>query len=292
MASIIALKKIVVTLLTKHLFLQTMQLNMIRNYFLLFTISGILFSACNNNSPNTETVAAPTEEKQLRDAIAQYPDSLLLTENLIQYFRDNSNFGQAIAETEKAIQKDTGNARLWDIKATLLFQNADTINAIKAFEKAISVDPQPSYKISLGLIYAQIKNAKALELADALLKDPEAKAGKQASFIKGFYYSYKGDYQNAISYFDTCLALDYTYIDAYKEKAICLYNITKYKEAIQSLEKALALQSTFDEAYYWMGRCYEKLGDRKEAITNYQNAIQIDPEYTEAKDALAKLGGN
>ncbi len=263
---------------------------MTKKNFLLFIIIGILLSACNNASTNTTEIATPAMEKELRNAIAKNPDSLLLTENLIQYFRDNGNFGQAIAETNLAIKKDTANARLWDIKATLYFQNADTINAIKAFEKVISIDPQPAYKISLGLTYAQTKNPKALKLAEELLKDPFAKASKQAQFIKGFYYSYIGEYQHAIAVFDSCLKLDYTYIDAYKEKAICLYQLTKYNEAIQSLEKALALQSTFDEAYYWMGRCYEKLGDKKQAIMNYQNAIQIDPEYAEAKDALGKLG--
>ena len=260
--------------------------------FLLFIIAGFLLPACNNASTNTENAATPVMEKQLRDAMAKYPDSVLLTETLIQYFRDNSNFEQAISETDKAIQKDTANDRLWDIKATLHFQNKDTANAIQALEKAISIDPQPAYAISLGLTYAQTKNAKALVLADALLKDTLAKAAKEALFIKGFYYSYKGEFKNAISFFNACLAIDYKNIDAYKEKAICQYNLENYKEAIQSLEKALALQSTFDEAYYWMGRCYEKIGDKKEAITNYQNAIQIDPEYAEAKGALAKLGVN
>ncbi len=250
----------------------------------------IYCTACNNTESNADTSSIPTQEKQLRDSVSKYPDSLLLKENLIQYFRENSNYGQAIAETEKAIQNNSGSARLWDIKATLYFLNKDTVNAAKAFEKAIAIEPQAVYKISLGLIYAQTKNATALTLADDLLKDSSTKAGKQAQFIKGFYYSYLGDYQKAISFFNTCLAMDYTYTDAYKEKAICLYNLTKYKEAIESLEKAVALQSTYDEAYYWLGRCYEKINQPKDAIMNYQAAIQIDPDYAEAKDRLARLG--
>lgn len=251
-------------------------------------IASLTIVSCSNTS-NQTAKSIPEEEKSLRDMIAAHPDSLLLKENLIQYFRDNSNFGQALEETDKAIQKDTASARLWDIKATLHFLNKDTGNATKAFEKAISIDPQPVYKISLGLIYAQTKSAKAIALADALLQDTAARAGKQAEFIKGFYYSYMGDYPKAISFFDTCLATDYTYTDAYKEKAICLYNLAKYKEAIQSLEKAVALQSTYDEAYYWLGRCYEKLNQPKDALSNYQTALQIDPDYAEAKEALAGL---
>ena len=263
---------------------------MIKNIFLFFIVISIYLTACNNDSTNTEQASVPTEEKQLRDAITHYPDSFVLKENLIQYFRNNINFGQAIIETERLIQKDTSNARLWDIKATLYFEKTDTINAIKAFERAIAIDAQPEYIMSLGSLYAETKNSLALVMADFLLQAPKAKAAKQALFIKGLYYSYTGDNEKAISFFDRCLALDYTNIMAYREKGICLYNTAKYKEAIQTLEKAVALQSTYDEGYYWMGRCYEKLNKPKEAIRNYQTALEIDHDYAEAKDALRRLG--
>lgn len=263
---------------------------MIKNILLFFIGICICLTACNNASTNTETSSIPTGEKQLRDAVTQHPDSLLLKENLIQYFRENSNFGQAIIETENALKKDTTNARLWDIKATLYFENTDTINAIKAFEKAITLNAQPEYIMSLGSLYAQTKNPLALVMADGLLQAPKAKATKQALFIKGLYYSYIGENKKAISFFDNCLALDYTNIMAYREKGICLYNMNQYKEAIQVLEKAVALQSTYDEGYYWLGQCYEKLNQPKEAIRNYQTAVEIDHDYAAAKDALKRLG--
>ena len=264
---------------------------MAKNFFLFFSIIivSLALVKCNNAATDTAPSIVPAAEKQLRDAITEHPDSFALTENLIKYFSDNSNFGQAIAEADKAIQKDTSNAKLWDIKSILYFLNKDTMNAIKSLERAIRIDPQPSYKISLGLTYAQVKNPKAIEMADELLTDTQAKASKQAAFIKGFYYSYMDDYQKSISFFDTCLAIDYTYIDAYKEKAICLYNLGKYTDAIESLKKATALQSSYDEGYYWLGRCYQKLNQQDDAIKNYEMALQIDPDYAEAKDALSKM---
>lgn len=222
--------------------------------------------------------------------VAQYPDSLLLTENLVQYFRENGNYGAAIAETDNAIKKDTANDRLLDIKATLHFENGDTLNAIKAYEKAIDINPNPEYIISLGSMYAQTRNPLALALADALLQTPAANAQMQAIFIKGLYYNYTGEKSKAIYYFDNCLKLDYRYIMAYREKAICLFDLAKYNEAVDVLQKALIIQKTFDEGYYWMGRCYEKLDKRTDAIENYQLALQIDPNYLEAKDALGRLG--
>ena len=202
-----------------------------------------MLSDCNNASTNTENAATPVMEKQLRDAMAKYPDSVLLTETLIQYFRDNSNFEQAILETNKAIQKDTANARLWDIKATLHFQNKDTANAIEALEKAISIDPQPAYAISLGLTYAQTKNAKALVLADALLKDTLAKAAKEALFIKGFYYSYKG-----------ALALQSTFDEAYYWMGRCYEKIGDKKEAITNYQNAIQIDPEYTEAKFALAK--------------------------------------
>ena len=262
---------------------------MTKNIFISFTSICICLTACNNSTNNIDEVTMQSKEKLLRDSIAQFPDSLLLKENLVQYFRGNGNFTQAIGETEKFIQKDTANARLWDMKATLYFETGDTVNTIKAFEKAISIDAQPEYLMSLGSLYAQTKNPMALTLADELLKTP--KADKQALFIKGLYFSYTSDNPKAISFFDNCLALDYRNVMAYREKAICLYNMANYKEAIESLDKAVALQSTYDEGYYWLGRCYEKLNQLKEAAISYQTALQIDPDYAEAKEGLARVNG-
>lgn len=253
----------------------------------------LLFS-CNDHSTTEkkELTNLPVAEKQLKDLITQFPDSLLLKENLIQYYRDNGNYGNAIAATDNALRKDSLNARLWDIKATLHFENADTMNAIHSLERAIEIFPAPEYIISLGPLYAQTKNPLALALADGLLGSPKANAEPQALFIKGLYYSAVGDKIKAISFFDKCLSLNYNDLFAYREKAICLYDMGKYNEAVELLQRSVTVQSTFDEGYYWMGRCYEKLGKRKEAIDNYRLALQIDPDYIEATDALSKMGAN
>jgi tetratricopeptide (TPR) repeat protein len=114
----------------------------------------LTFISCNNNTAETKK-HYPEKEQQLKNLITRYPDSILLKENLIQYFRENGNYGAAIATTNEALNKDSLNDRFLDIKATLSFENGDTINAIRAFEKAIAINPQPEYIISLGSLYAQ-----------------------------------------------------------------------------------------------------------------------------------------
>lgn len=258
---------------------------------LLFSLVCIIFLtaiSCNNNDKKNGA-AIPEPEKQLRKLISQYPDSLLLKEDLVQYFRDNGNYSKAITETEIALKKDSLNARLLNIKATLHFENGDTLRAIQSFEKAVSINPLPEYILSLGSLYAATKNPMALAMADAMLQARTSNAQQQSLFIKGQYLSNIGEKVKAISFFNACLKIDYRDLFAYREKAICLYDLGKYATALDELKKAVTIQKTFDEGYYWMGRCYEKLGNKKEAINNYQLALQIDPNYVEAKEAIIKL---
>lgn len=255
--------------------------------FLLFTAT--LINACNNPSTDSSD-NLPEKEKNLKESITNHPDSFLLKEKLIQYYRESGNFGQAISETKKFISSDSTNDRLWDIIATLYFENGDTTLSIQSFERAIDIKAHPEYILSLGSLYAQTKNPLALAMADALMIAKKANAEYQALFIKGLYYSYNNEKEKAINYFDQSIAYNYTNMLAYREKAICLYDLGKYVEGLKTLEKAVTLQNSFEEGYYWMGRCYEKMGETAAAIESYKTALEFAPDYIEAKDALSKLG--
>lgn len=254
---------------------------------------GCLAFSCNNNTPekNNEPshLNSATELKKMAD---QFPDSLQLIEQLIQYYRDEGIYDSAIMVTDLAIKRDSQVARLWDIKATLHYENRDTLNSIRSFEKAISIYPLPEYVISLGTLYAQTKNPKAIALADALIVADKSKAEKEAIFIKGLYYNYIGNKNKAIVLFDSCIRKDYTYMFAYREKAIALYDMGKYNDAVEVLNKAITVQNNFEEGYYWLGLCFEKLNRIQDAIQSYHTALMYDKDYVEARDALKRLGVN
>ena len=233
--------------------------------------------------------AMPSKEKELLQAVKQFPDSALMVENLVQYYRENGNYSQALGSINTALSIDSANARFWDIKATLHFEEADTMAAIKAFENSVNLYPQPDVIISLGVLYAQTRNALALAMADALLIANKAEAQKEAYFIKGLYHSNTGDKTLAISFFDKCIQLNYSFMEAYREKGIALYDQGKYKEALAVLDKAVTLQNGFDEGYYYKGRCFEKLNKIPEAIEMYERALMYDKDYVEAKEALGRL---
>lgn len=250
----------------------------------------ILLAACNGaDSTKVETSSTVSQEQYYKEAIAKYPDSLLLKEQLIQYYRDTADYEHAIAIANDAIKKDSLNDRLWDIKGTLYFENEDTLNAARSFETAFRINPEPRYLVLLGSIYAQTKNKRALAIADLLLQTNIAEIKKQAFFIKGLYHNYTGEKEMAISFFDKCLSMDYTFMLGYREKAIALYDMGRYDDAVTVLDKAVTLQNNFDEGYYWLGRCLEQLGKPTDAIEEYKTALRYTPDYVEAKMALERL---
>lgn len=261
---------------------------------LAYSVLLMTIISCNNqdhDKKNTEITAqqADGREKILQDSILKFPDSLLLKEQLIQYYRDNADYSKAIATTNDALRTDSLNDRLWDIKGTLYFENEDTLSAIRSYETAAAINPQPRYIIMLGSLYAQTKNTKALMMADILLQNKIEGIEKEALFIKGLYYNFAGDKNKAMSFFDKCLNLDYTYMLAYREKGIALYDLGRYNDAITVLDKAVTLRNNFDEGYYWLGRCLEKLNKPNDAIEEYKTALMYAPDYIEAKEALTRL---
>src|SRR5690242_13938141 len=193
---------------------------MMRNKKFFAGIMATLFLiACNQGD---KTINPPQTSDQntiesIKEQIKQHPDSLMLKEDLIEAYRNSGYYDSAISIADQEILKDSGSAYLWNIKASLYFENNDTINAINSLKRAIDIYPLPDYLVALGTVYAEIKNKNSLEIANNLLHSNKTKYGKDAYFIKGLYYNYINEPAKAISNLDSCLRLDFTYMYAYRE---------------------------------------------------------------------------
>jgi len=261
-------------------------------YILVISFALLLLCSCNENKKQTKASKdsnATSKEEILKAAIKEYPDSLKLLQNLAAYYLEVQNYDAALSQINSAIAKDSNNAELYDNQSIIYAEKADTANAIKSLEKAVDILAAPQYIISLGALYAQSKNPQALAMADALLFANKAGAEKEAYFIKGLYFSYVNEKEKAIPFFDKCISINYTFMDAYLEKGIALYDLKKFSEAATVLQKAVTIQNNYDKGYYYLGRCFEKLNNKEDAIQAYQMALTYDPNYIEAKDALGKL---
>lgn len=263
-----------------------------------FTICIMLVSCQNNNtiSENAQTkadsTAAPTAI--IEKAIKAYPDSLQLIAKLADLQEENGQLDLALSTIDKGLQRDSTAAIFHNRKASLLLSKGDTSGAISGLLKSLSYAPeQTDIHVELGFLYAAQKKKNALMVADFLLTQTDQPALQtQARFMKGVYYVNTGDKKNALLNFNECIINDYTFIDAYMEKGILLYNDKKYSDAQKSFEKALTISNTHAEAYFWTGKCLEALNKKEEALDYYKKTIGLDGKITEAAEGIKRLTGN
>ncbi|MCO6496307.1 MAG: tetratricopeptide repeat protein [Chitinophagaceae bacterium] len=261
--------------------------------YLRIIFSGLLIlfiSSCTGNEEESAQLRlSQATIEDLEAAVNKYPDSAIIIQELIQAYHKRDNYDSAIALAERTIRRDTGNSYMWNVLASLKFESSDTLGAIDALQHAINDFPLPEYYVALATIYAGMKDKNALYITDYLLDSTSTSNWDDAYFIKGFYYNCAGKPQEAIPYLDSCLASNYTYMYAYREKAIALYDMKKYEEAVKVLNRAVTIQNNYEEGYYWLGKTYEKLNKKDSAIESYQFALLYDKEFPEAREALDRL---
>lgn len=251
-----------------------------------------LFSCDHKDLKSTPIAESKNPEESIFKQIDKYPDSLLLKENLIQMYRENEDYNNAIKTINDFLKKDSINGRLWNMKAVLHFENGDTLKSIESFEKELNYLSSATDSISLATLYAETKNPKAIEITTQLKKTYLSKYDKETEFINGLYNYYNNNFINAVVHYEKCIGIDYTFMEAYREKAICLISQNKIKEAIATLNKAVILKNNFDEGYYYLGICYEKIKNVELAKQSYGKALFYSPDYIEAKQALEKLNNS
>ena len=110
-----------------------------------------------------------------------------------------------------------------------------------------------------------------------------------AAFIEGVYYARTGSKEKAMNAFNTCIANDLNYTEAYMEKGFLYYDDKKISEALQVFQTLVKVKNTYADGYYWSAKCYEALNNKTEAIAYYQKSLVLDPKLKEAGEALKRL---
>lgn len=217
-----------------------------------------------------------------------FPDSALLQEQLIQFYRDSGQYEKAMEHTARMLEKDSMHPRWSYILATLACEKGDSTAAIEILDRALSLFPERRSLILLGILLARKGDKKALVLAEQL-KSASMQGSAEGYFIAGTYLAAVGEKEKAIIEFDRSLNERYSFMEAYREKALLLMELQKYEEALNVLNKAITINNDFEEGYYYRGRCLEKTGRKEEAAESYRMALLYDPQYEEARQALENI---
>lgn len=248
----------------------------------------LLFTGCSENKVQ-QTGAHPVGEN------STHADTLLSDSARLQQIEQLVQKGapqQALPQIEQLLQKDSSNPGLMYIKADALEKAGDTSAAISYYQQALAAAGVfDEAALRLANLYAETGNKAALPLCDQLLQQASAaRLRSDILYIKGIYYSKTEQYPQAIKVYDQIIREDYSYLDAYIEKGLVYFDQQQYEKALASFRTSTTVKNSFADGYYWMARTEEKLGRAEEAIANYKRCLALDQSFTEAREALRRLG--
>lgn len=226
----------------------------------------------------------------LNEAIKEIPNSLFLQISLARSYDALNKTDEALKVCNAMLEKEPNQVNALLLKADLLEKKGDTANMISSLEKAYSIVPfNREISNKLAYQYAESKNAKALQIADSLIRKDSLTIFAEPYYVKGMYYSNTNDQAKAIQLFDATIKIDHRFLNAYIEKGKILLDQKKTNEALKTFQLANTITPSFPDAWYWIGRCQEISGDKAEAKQSYEKAYELDNTFIEAKEAAEKI---
>ncbi|HXB95484.1 MAG TPA: tetratricopeptide repeat protein [Puia sp.] len=225
----------------------------------------------------------------LQDCRRRFPSNPMFSSMLAELLQQSGKVQEALGIYDVMLSKDSLDNDTWYEKGLLLEKIHDTVPAIAALHRAYTLQPVNTYALELAHLYAENRNPAALLLCDDVLRKDSAHELLDPLFIKGIYYSNIAQYKKAIVLFDSCIARDWKFTDAYLEKGIALYEQKRYDSAMSSFLMTVRVSNAYPDGYYWVGRCYEATGHNDRAVLYYRQALALDRSFSEAEDRIKRL---
>lgn len=154
--------------------------------------------------------------------------------------------------------------------------------AIKAFDKAIDINPQ--YEAAWYLKGAALnRQGMYNESIQAYDKAIEINPRNESAWHGiGITLGNLGKYDEAVQAFDRAIDINPGNAVGWYLKGAALDQQGKYDEAIQAVDKAIEINPQSSDAWYIKGLVLEDQGKSDEAIQAYDNSTQIDPQNADA----------
>ena len=95
----------------------------------------------------------------------------------------------------------------------------------------------------------------------------------------GAWYRNKGQYTQAIEYFDKALELDPQFGSVLNRVAYCYAGLGNFEKAIEYLKRYASVSPGDANPFDSMGDIYFKMGQTEEAISKYEEALTVKPDF-------------
>lgn len=168
--------------------------------------------------------------------------------------------------------------------------NTETLASERNTGLADSLLPTPlQLAYARALRMAEQGDPATLLLCDSLLANQGPRGGAEPYYYQGIYYTTKKQPQQAIVWFNKTIETDYTFFEAYLEKAALLMEANQYESALKELELLRTLSPGYAPVHYWLGKWAARQDKKQMAIHHYRLALSLDTSLIEARQALTQL---
>ena len=191
---------------------------------------------------------------------------------------------KALLKASQMIREFPESAILYNIIATANKGLNNLDNAIAAYEKAISLQPD----------YAEAYNNMGIALQKKAMQKEAIKAYNNALKLKPDYaeaynnmgnaFQSQGKLPEAIEAYKKAISIKPDYAEAYNNMGNAFKNRAELKRALKAFKIALTIKPTFFEAYWNLYGTSENIVDAKKWINK---CLEINPHHLESK--LAKI---
>ena len=99
----------------------------------------------------------------------------------------------------------------------------------------------------------------------------------QEKFDQAMVYSGQGRTVDSIALYSEAIELDPLFVNAYFDRAVDHYAMTRYEQARLDYDRVIELDPSIAKAFLNRGRCYQKLGQHEKAIADFDQAFSLEP---------------
>ena len=197
---------------------------------------------------------------------------------------------KAVDSTLLLLEKFPDSVDLINQISSSALELGDTARSIQLLSQSLGLKlDQPEVENQLGFLLAAIKSEQALLIATRMTQSEKELHAAKGHYIKGLFYANTGNDKEAIKSFDSSIISNFTFTDAYIEKAISLYHSGEINKAIDALSKAMDLDSKNPDVYYWQGLCYEQKKETEKALAYYQETLRLAPDHEGATTSINNI---
>gem|GEM_PF-1489047 len=269
-----------------------------RKIVLLMAMLSSVLTACDNNDAADKTATTTAASKDpvlagMEQQIAQYPDSVVLIDRLIDTLSQRNQTDAAATWCDTLLQRDTVNNLIYSLVKADLYRAAQQYpKAIAAYEYYLQRKAdEPTIFLSLANTLAEAGDKRVLTFCPQIVRQfPTREVYTGVCYVKGIYYNTIKNYAQARAWMDSTIRYDYAFTDAYMEKGFAWFDEGKAAQAAATFAKLVEIDAKNAEAWYWLGKSEETAGRKAAAIKAYERCVLISSNIPEAKEALERLG--